>query len=162
MRVIKFPFILDGGDGGYYFLDAKDKKEAEALAEFAADAYGYMFEDPKLIDDLENESAVYDALTKTRYEPLGYNTYEELMNAYESDPELSDSHAYSMDGVEGAVIGVTEDGSRFVYDYDKIIECLQTNDGISEEEALEWYSYNMERSFPYYQPCPIIVRVLEE
>lgn len=162
MRVIKFPFILDGGDGGYYFLDAKDEKEAKALAEFAADVYGYMFEDPKLVDDLENGSAVYDALTKTKYEPLGYNTREELFAAYEADPELEDSHAYSIDNVEGAVVGITEDGSRFIYDFDKLIELLQTNDGMTEEEAFEWYSYNIERSFPYYQPCPIILKILEE
>lgn len=162
MRVIKFPFILDGGDGGYYFLDSATEEEAKELIKYAEDAYCYMFEDPKLVSDLENESAIYDALSRKRYDSLGYNTREELMNAYDSDPDLSESHAYSMDGVEGAVIGVTEDGSRFIYDYDKIIECLQKNDGMSEEEAWEWYSYNMERAFPYYQPCPIIVRVLEE
>ena len=162
MRTIDFPYILDGGDGGYYFLDAATEEEAKQLIDFAADTYGYMFEDPKLMDALEQESAVYDAISRKKYEPLGYNTREALFEAYENDPDLSDSSAYSIDNVEGAIIGVTEDGSRFIYDYDKLIELLQTNDGMTEEEAFEWYSYNIERSFPYYQPCPIIMRILEE
>ena len=162
MRVIKFPFILDGGDGGFYLLDSATEEEAKELIKYAEDAYCYMFDEPKLVTDIEQEPAVYDALSRKKYDSLGYDTHDALMDAYESDPDLTESHAYSIDGVEGAVIGITEDGSRFVYDYDKLIECLQKNDGMTEEEAWEWYSYNIERSFPYYQPSPIIMRVLED
>ena len=121
-----------------------------------------MFEEPKLSSDVDEHPAVYEGLTKTKYESAGYDTREALFEAYEDIPEFVDSHAYSIDGVEGAVIGVTEDGSRFIYDYDRIIELLQTNDGMSEEDAWDWYSYNIERSFPYYQPSPIIMHFLEE
>lgn len=162
LKIIKLPFILDGGDGLYYFLDAADEESANALIKFAEDSYCYMFDEPKVLTELENAPAVYDALTKTKYESAGYNTRDELFAAYEDIPEFIESHAYSIDNVEGAVIGVTEDGSRFIYDYDKIIELLQTNDGMSEEEAFDWYSYNIERSFPYYQPSPIIMHFLEE
>ena len=161
MRVILFPFVLDTGDGDYYLLDAKDEDAAKELIKTAEDYYGFCFEKPELVDEPEEKSALYNALTITKYESLGYNTKEALFEAYESDPELQDSNAYSIDNVEGAVIGITEDGSRFVYDYDKIIELLQTNEGMTEEDAFEWYSYNIERSFPYYQPCPIVLHVLD-
>jgi len=162
MKIIKFPYILDGGDGGYYFIDSTNEEEAQKLIKFAEDMYCYMFEEPKLLDTVENESAIYDALSMTKYEPLGYNTKEELFAAYEAVPEFEDSHAYSLDGYEGAVIGITEDGSRFVYHYEKMIEIMTTRDKMSLDDAFEWYSYNVERSFPYFQPCPIIMRILED
>ena len=113
------------------------------------------------MDKPENGTLLYNALSKTRYASLGFKSKEELFNAFENDPDLQDAHAYSIDNVELAVIGVSDDGSRFIYDYDLIIQCLQTEEGMTEEDALEWYSYNIERSFPYYQPCPIVVHCLE-
>jgi len=157
MNTIEFKFVLDTGDGDYYFLDAKDMDEAQSLISMAEDSFGFSFGEPKIVDAPDNATAVYNALTKTSYKSLGYNDKESLFDAYDKVPEFADSHAYSIDNVESAVIGVTEDGSRFIYDYNLILEALQTNDGMTYEEAVEWYSYNIERSFPYYQPCPIVV-----
>jgi len=156
MKIIEFPYVLDAGDGNYYLLDVTDDTGVQEIIALA-DENCYMFEDPKIATDVGSTSAIYNALSKQKYDTLGYKTKEELFAAYDAVPEFKDSHAYSLDGLESAVIGVTSDGSRFVYDYNKMIEALQTNDDMTEEDALEWYSYNIERSFPYYQPCPIVL-----
>ena len=161
MNIIKFPFILDAGDGGYYFLDTDTQDGAKALINVAMDAYGYMFEEPAIVTELSNAPAIYNALSLKSYEPLGYTTKQDLFAAYEQMSEFKDTQAYSLDGYEEAVVGVTEDGKRFVYDFNKMLDIMQTRDMMSEEEAMEWYSYNIERSFPYYQPCPIILVSLE-
>ena len=157
MNTIEFKFVLDTGDGDYYFLDAKDMNEADALITLAEDSFGFTFEKPAIIGTSGVESTVYNALTKTKYKSLGYNDKESLFAAYDKVPAFEDSHAYSIDNVESAVIGITEDGSRFIYDYNLILEALMSNDGMTYGDAVEWYSYNIERSFPYYQPCPIVV-----
>lgn len=52
--------------------------------------------------------------------------------------------AIEFNGIEGALIGWVE---RFglepilIYDYDKTIRCLM-DEGMTEEEAVEWYGYN--------------------
>lgn len=161
MRVISFNYVLDTGDGDYFLLDAENEDAAKDLITTAEDFYGFSYENPTLVDKPDNYSAIYNALSKTKYESLGYKTKDELFDAYENDPDLQGCHAYSIDNVEAAIIGVSEDGNRFIYDYDLIIECLQAEQEMTEEDALEWYSYNIERSFPYYLPCPIIVHHLE-
>ena len=49
---------------------------------------------------------------------------------------------------DGAIVGVTTD-DRVVYDYDKMIEELMTDEGWSYEEASEWINYNTIRALPY-------------
>lgn len=61
-----------------------------------------------------------------------------------------------------AFVGVTEDG-RAVYDYNKMVKELMDLDGMSEEDAIEWISYNTVRSLPYAGPlAPIILYPVEE
>ncbi len=48
---------------------------------------------------------------------------------------------------DDALIGVTEDG-RAVYDYNKMVDWLISNDGMTEEEAQEWIEYNTIGSLP--------------
>ena len=61
-----------------------------------------------------------------------------------------------------AFVGMTEDG-RAVYDYNKMVQSLQEEDGMSEEDAVEWISYNTVRSLPYAGPmAPIILYPVEE
>ena len=162
MKTISFPYILDAGDGGYYFLVADTEAEAQEIIKLASDELGYDFNEPSLVSDIDNKPAVYNALSLKSFEPLGYDTKDALFKAYDEDPELQDSHAYSLDGYEGAVIGVADAGTRFVYDFNKMVDIMVTRDQMTYEDALEWYSYNIERSFPYYQPCPIILNVLSD
>jgi hypothetical protein len=58
---------------------------------------------------------------------------------------------------DGSIVGVTTDG-RVVYDYDKMVEELMSEEGWSYEEAAEWIDYNTIRSIPYAGPgAPIIM-----
>ena len=58
---------------------------------------------------------------------------------------------------DGSIVGVTTDG-RVVYDYDKMIEELMSEEGWSYEDAAEWIDYNTIRSIPYAGPgAPIIM-----
>lgn len=46
------------------------------------------------------------------------------------------------DGLDDAIIGLDDENERVVYSRDKIIIAL-TNDGMTEEEALEYFDYNI-------------------
>ena len=58
---------------------------------------------------------------------------------------------------DDAIIGVSSD-DRVVYDYDKMIEYLMLEDGMSMEEAQDFIDYNTLRALPYAGNCgPIVV-----
>ena len=58
---------------------------------------------------------------------------------------------------DDALIGVTDD-NRAVYAYDKMVQWLVDQDGMSEEEAVEWIAFNTVRALEYAGPdAPIIV-----
>lgn len=64
---------------------------------------------------------------------------------------------FSNPGYDDALIGVTEN-NQAVYDFDKMVNCLVRDDGMSEEEAVEWIEYNAVRSLPYFgKTAPIIM-----
>lgn len=74
-----------------------------------------------------------------------------LDNGYEGVKFLTD---FSYDD---ALIGVTED-ERAVYDYNKMVEWLVKNEEFTEEEAMDWISYNTIRALPYFgEGAPIII-----
>lgn len=56
---------------------------------------------------------------------------------------------------DDAIIG-TDDNSRVVYDYDKMVECLMKEDGMDYEEAVE-----LIRALPYVENAPIVVHGIE-
>lgn len=63
---------------------------------------------------------------------------------------------------DAAIIGVTEDG-RAVYDYDIMLRVLQVEDGMSEEDAADFVSYNTIRALPYAgEMAPVIMTQLYE
>lgn len=57
-----------------------------------------------------------------------------------------------------ALIGVTTDG-RLVYSEDKILVALQDIEGMTYEEALDYYGYNTVRSLAYGKATvtPVII-----
>ena len=58
---------------------------------------------------------------------------------------------------DDAIIGISSD-DRVVYDYDKMVECLMLEDGMSMEEAQDFIDYNTLRALPYAGNCgPIVV-----
>ena len=56
--------------------------------------------------------------------------------------------AYVMDGYDNCIIGISSSGN-LVYSRRLIIVTLMGNDGMTMEDALEWYSHNMVRSLDY-------------
>ena len=78
------------------------------------------------------------------------------MNIREILPEgaiILDNSAF-----DNSIIGVTLDG-RLIYDYDKMIEELIEDDGMSFDEAMEWIDYNTIRVLPYAgSGAPIIIQ----
>lgn len=61
---------------------------------------------------------------------------------------------------DNAIIG-TDDNSRVVYDYDKMVECLMEEDGMDYEEAVEFIDYKTIRALPYYPNGPIVVHGID-
>lgn len=65
--------------------------------------------------------------------------------------EIADMHEEEViliDGHDDAIIGTGEAGGlRVFYSIDKIIKTLMKRDGMSHDEASEFFSYNIERSF---------------
>ena len=56
------------------------------------------------------------------------------------------------DGLDEAIIGIAEGiaighKSVFVYDIDKIIKILMDRDGMTDEEAIEFYSFNISGAY---------------
>ena len=61
---------------------------------------------------------------------------------------------------EDALIGISED-NRAIYAYEKMINCLVTEEGFSEDEAVEWIECNTIPSINYLEPgAPIIMHSL--
>lgn len=62
-----------------------------------------------------------------------------------------DEELLSADGFEDCVIGVTYDKSvgahKLVYSRNKCIEVLMTRDGMIEEEAQEYFDFNVEGAY---------------
>ena len=59
-----------------------------------------------------------------------------------------------------AIIGVTDEG-RVVYDYNKMVHSLRIQDGMTEEEAIEFLEYNTIRACAYVENAPIIMHPIE-
>lgn len=55
--------------------------------------------------------------------------------------EYPDIEFLSADGFEEAIIGVC--GEKLVYSNDKCIEILMTRDGMSFDEAIEYFEFNV-------------------
>ena len=51
------------------------------------------------------------------------------------------------DGLDGAIIGVDENTMRLIYSQRKVKELLMKNDGMTDEEAHEWFEYNIQSTY---------------
>ena len=56
-----------------------------------------------------------------------------------------------------AVIGYHRADKKLVYSHDRIVGALMEDDGMSEDEAFEWVSYNTVRACRHYGNGPEIV-----
>lgn len=60
-----------------------------------------------------------------------------------------------------AIVGVSDEG-RTVYDYERMVQILMLRDGMDEEEATDFVSYNTMRAAPYAgEFAPIIMYPVE-
>lgn len=58
---------------------------------------------------------------------------------------------------DDALIGVTED-NRAVYDYNQMVIWLMEHEDFTEDEAVDWISYNTIRSLPYFgEDAPVVM-----
>lgn len=71
-----------------------------------------------------------------------------LENGYE------DTVIFTNPSYHEAFIGVSTDG-RAIYDYYKMVQCLVDNDGMTDEEAIDWIEYNCVNC--YIEHGPIII-----
>ena len=62
----------------------------------------------------------------------------------------------------GAIIGYDEHHHKIIYSYEKMVECLMEEDGMTEEEAVEFIDYNTLRTVPYMENPPIIAMPIFE
>ncbi len=51
------------------------------------------------------------------------------------------------DGFDEAVIGVDVVGERIIYSVQKVIDILMERDGMDEQDAIDWYEYNMQSTY---------------
>lgn len=65
-----------------------------------------------------------------------------------------------LEGMDSAIIGIVDDGletPKVVYSKRRILKALQ-DQGMSEEDALEWYGYNTARALLYMGPnAPCVI-----
>lgn len=62
--------------------------------------------------------------------------------------ELNESVVFENPDYVSAIVGRTEDG-RIVYSWEKMIKHLMDTDKMTEEDAIDFISYNTERAIPY-------------
>lgn len=60
------------------------------------------------------------------------------------NPELSES--MTVEGMDDAILGYESDSLRLIYSVDKILTNLIAQ-GMTFEEAREWYGYNIEGAY---------------
>ena len=81
---------------------------------------------------------------------------EKLVASGHEDSIVLENPAY-----DEAIEGISEDG-RVIYNYDQMVFCLVDDEGMTEEEAADFISYNTVRALPHMGPkAPIILYPLD-
>ena len=70
--------------------------------------------------------------------------------------QFDDEELLIANGLDEAVVGIVPKTMQLVYDTDKIIEILMNRDGMSEEDAFEYFHYNIEGAY-VGEKTPIIM-----
>ena len=84
-------------------------------------------------------------------------TIKEQLEKYYIQDEETSIILFESPSYDEAFVGLTMD-DRAVYDYDKMVECLITEDNMTYEEAAEFIDYNTVRSLPYVgDKGPVII-----
>ena len=78
------------------------------------------------------------------------NKLDSILNSF------PDEDFMLIDGFDDAVIGVDTDCVRLVYDVSKMVEIL-CEGGMDEDEAVDYFEYNVAASVPYSNDAPILI-----
>lgn len=74
---------------------------------------------------------------------------------------LEDAIVFADPSYEDAIIGFDAVQSRFIYDYDRMVEGLAERDGISMEDAIDFIEYNTLRACAYMDNPPVVLKRIE-
>lgn len=74
---------------------------------------------------------------------------------------FEDAIVFDNPSYDDAIIGTSHD-DRVVYSFEKMVECLMNDDGMSYEDAVEFIEYNTLRAIPYFGPNAPIVLMNED
>ena len=86
-------------------------------------------------------------------------THDEIKE-YLTEHGHEDALIFENPDFDSAFAGVTHDG-RALYDWNKMVESLQ-DEGMTDEEAIEFIDYNTLRSLPYYgDKAPVVFYPVE-
>jgi hypothetical protein len=69
-------------------------------------------------------------------------SYEDNPNLEYYEEQIYAEDAIQFDGLDYAIVGVSHTG-YYIYDYDRMIQCFVGEDGMTEEEAIEWIDFNV-------------------
>jgi hypothetical protein len=69
-------------------------------------------------------------------------SYEDNPNLEYYEEQIHAEDAIQFDGLDYAIVGVSHTG-YYIYDYDRMIQCFIAEDGMTEEEAIEWIDFNV-------------------
>ena len=92
-------------------------------------------------------------------------TAEEICNAIAEqygEDALDGISVFENPAFVDAIIGYDAHHKKIVYDYEKMVGCLMYEDGMTEEEAVEFIDYNTLRTVPYMANPPIIAMPIFE
>lgn len=90
-------------------------------------------------------------------------TTEEIRNAITEqfgEEALDKVSMFENPAFVGAIVGFDTHHHKIVYSYEKMVECLMEEDGMSYEEAVEFIDYNTMRTIPYMENPPIIAMTI--
>ena len=93
--------------------------------------------------------------------PDGYNESNDSLKEWAVDQGYEDAIVLESPTYRNAVLGISDDG-RVIYSESIILEDMMIDEGMDEEEALDYFGYNLIRSLPYMgKMAPIILRDIQ-
>lgn len=80
------------------------------------------------------------------------NKLNEIIEAF------PDEQMIKLEGFDDAIIGAyfADEGLSLVYSIGNIVACL-VRDGMTEDEAIDYYEYNVAPSVPYIENAPLLI-----
>lgn len=90
--------------------------------------------------------------------PINLTEFQMSLRDQIADNGYEDVILFENPDYESAFIGIST-GGQAVYSFDKMVDCLMTEDEMTEEEAIEFIEYNTIGSIGF-EGSPIVVRSL--